>query len=382
MRLNHIENPKRIVELPFKKIAFFSLWAFTALAQPKAAKLFTLSGQLAQPDKGKVYLLNQDSTRAYSAPIEGSRFVLKGKLAEPGLYLVQVGTSSRMYPVFLEGSPIQMAFQKNGTYQVKGSSIHDQWASNNHFIDSCRNQLIRLSQARSVAKQQGDTVLYNQLWTENNSVSRSYFIRRSEMIARKPYTFFNLFLLKQLDFSLGEGYTINMLNEYRPLLAMYPTFQLLDQEVKKREVGSKKVAIGQEAYNFMLPDRTGATHSLATVRTAKKLVLVDFWASWCGPCIKEFPGLKALYEKYASQGLQVIGISIDKESTQWLGALSRLQPPGLQLIITDKIPVTDNYAIHGIPQTFLIDQKGIIRGNNLRGEDLDKKVAELLAETR
>ena len=64
-------------------------------------------------------------------------------------------------------------------------------------------------------------------------------------------------------------------------------------------------------YDFTLPDSTGVNHNLAARRTVKKRVLVDFWASWCTPCIKEFPGLKALHEKYTNQGLEIIGISAD-----------------------------------------------------------------------
>ncbi|RZM21618.1 MAG: AhpC/TSA family protein [Pedobacter sp.] len=382
MRFSPIKSPQWLFQLPCKVIVFLSVWATTTLAQVRPAESFTLTGQLSQPSRGKVRVLNQDSTQAYSAPIVGSRFVLKGKLAEPGLYLVQIDTNAHLYPVFLEGSPMQMTVQKNGTYQLNGSSLHHQWKSYTDFLDSTRNQLIRLYQARSLAKQQGDTVLFNQLWAENNSVSRSYFSYRSDLIARQPYTFFNLFLLE--DAGQDDEYTVNMLNKYRPILGRYPTFQLLEEALKRRADERQKIAIGQQAYNFTLPDSTGATYSLASVRTAKKLILVDFWASWCGPCIMEFPNLKALHKKYATQGLEIIGISIDAQPTQWLGALTRLRPAGLQLILPDKIKslVTRQYVVDAVPQTFLIDQKGIIRGYNLQGEELDKKIADLLAETR
>jgi len=380
MRLHNTERPKRPGTLPFRMIAFFSLWTSIGLAQVRPAEPFTLAGQLAQPVKGNVYVLNQDDKRVYSAPIQGTRFTLKGKLAEPGLYRVQIDTNSRTYAVFLEGAPMQMTTQKNGAYQVTGSKLHSEWRAYTAFTDSTRNKLIGLSQARSVATQKGDTVLLNQLWAENTMISLTYGSRMADLIAQKPHTFFNLFLLK------GSGYAddhlVNMLNEFKPTLGTYPTFQLYDQELKTRADNRQKVAIGQEAYDFTLPDSTGATHSLASVRTANKLVLVDFWASWCGPCIKEFPGMTKLHAKYASQGLEIIGISTDKEPKRWLSALSSLRPSGLQLHLTEPSPLRDKYAIYAIPQTFLIDQNGVIRGHNLTEAELDKKVAELLAETR
>jgi peroxiredoxin len=380
MRFNPFNNSKRLRKLLYSTLALLCLWASTTFAQIKPTQSFTLTGQVVQPVKGKIRVLSLDSTLAYSAPIVDRRFVVKGRLTEPGLYLVQLDTNARLYPVFLEGSSIQLTVQSNGMYQVKGSSMHDQWKTYTDLVDSIRNQVINLSQARSLAIQKGDTVLSNQLWAENISVSRVYFTHTSELIAQKPYTFFNLFLLK--DTRREDAYSANMLNEYRANLGHYPTFQRLDQLLKSRAANRQKVVVGQEAYNFILPDSTGVHHSLAARRAAKKLVLVDFWASWCAPCIKEFPSLKALHEKYAKQGLEIIGISADKDAKQWLGALSRLRPAGLQLVITDKSQVGDRYAVYAIPQTFLIDQQGIIRGVNLKGDDLDKKVAELLAETR
>ncbi|MEZ0484429.1 redoxin domain-containing protein [Fibrella aquatica] len=380
MRFNPFNNSKRLRKLLYSTLALLCLWASTTFAQIKPTQSFTLTGQVAQPVKGKIRVLSLDSTLAYSAPIVDRRFVVKGRLTEPGLYLVQLDTNARLYPVFLEGSSIQLTIQSNGMYKVMGSSMHDKWKAYTDLLDSTRNQVIDLSQARSLAIQKGDTVLSSQLWAQNISVSRSYFMRRSAMIAQKPYTFFNLFLLK--DAGQEDAYSVNMLNEYRANLGHYPTFQQFDQVLKIRAANRQKVVVGQEAYNFILPDSTGVSHSLAARRATKKLILVDFWASWCAPCIKEFPGLKALHEKYANQGLEIVGISTDKEAKQWLGALSRLRPAGLQLTLTDKNPVSDNYAVYSIPQTFLIDQQGIIRGINLTGDDLDKKVAELLAETR
>jgi thiol-disulfide isomerase/thioredoxin len=150
----------------------------------------------------------------------------------------------------------------------------------------------------------------------------------------------------------------------------------------KRAAQREKIAIGVDASAFVLPTSLGGTSSLESVRKNNKLVLLDFWASWCGPCIKEFPTLKALHNQYAKEGLEIVGISVDKDSNQWQRALARHTPIGIQLMATDQSQIMDNYAIHSVPRVFLIDQAGKIQGYDLHGEELTKKVAELLGDKR
>ncbi len=370
----------KMLKVPYAIVLLFSVWTSPVVAQGKPAEPFTLTGQLPQSLKGKIYLVNPDTKRIYSTSIDGNRFVINGNLPEPGLYQLQIDTASRKYTIFVEGSPIQVTFQKDGTYQVNGSALHTRWEQDNADTDQIRSQLSRLYQERGVAQQKKDTVLFNKLMKQNDSVSTYYFSHRLDLTAQKPYTYFNLYLLKETG--SDDAYLVNMLNEFRHDLVTYPTFQTLEQAVTKRAAQQQKVTVGQKAYNFTLPDSTGAVHSLDAIRTTKKLILIDFWASWCGPCIKELPGLKALYAKYADQGLEIVGISSDSDSKQWLRALARHTPVGRQLLAKAENPVREKYAVYSIPQTFLIDQKGTIRGHNLRGDELIKKVAELVAETK
>jgi peroxiredoxin len=181
---------------------------------------------------------------------------------------------------------------------------------------------------------------------------------------------------------MDDAYKTNMLNEFRPQLATYRTFQILEQEMAKRAAQREKTAIGVDAPLFVLPTSKGGTSSLDSVRKSNKLVLLDFWASWCGPCIKELPSMKALYSQYAKEGLEIISVSLDKDPAQWQQAITRHSPPGLQLLATAQSQIMEKYAISGIPHTFLIDQSGKIQGDNLHGEELTKKVAELLGEKR
>ncbi|KAA3944891.1 TlpA family protein disulfide reductase, partial [Bacteroides ovatus] len=105
-----------------------------------------------------------------------------------------------------------------------------------------------------------------------------------------------------------------------------------------------------------------------------KYVLIDFWASWCGPCRHEMPNVKAAYEKYASKGFEVISISTDRKLKPWRAAVEELGMNWVQLLDVD---ASDIYGIHAIPRTFLVDPTGIVIDKNLRGEKLEEALSKL-----
>ncbi len=138
--------------------------------------------------------------------------------------------------------------------------------------------------------------------------------------------------------------------------------------------------IGGHAPNF-----TGTTpdgKKLTLTQAMGKVTVIDFWASWCRPCRMENPYLVEIYNKYHDQGLNVIGVSLDKNKESWLRAI---KDDGLKWQHVSELkfwndPIAKMYGVMSIPQTFIIDAKGIIRAKNLRRQDLEKKIKELLDE--
>ncbi|WP_247233017.1 TlpA disulfide reductase family protein [Telluribacter sp. SYSU D00476] len=375
MHATHLNLPGNVLRLS-SFLLLICLCACSALAQSPQA--FTIQGQLAQPRNGQVYLLDKAENQVSSAPITGSTFTLKGTQMEPGLYNLKIDGVPDPYSVFVEPSSMQVSIKDDGSYKIAGSKLHSQWEQyQTEILNPARNQLIKLYQERAVAQQKGDTVLFNQLMKQNDSVSISVGRRMREAVAQKPFTFFNLSLLSSGGWE--DDYVKTMLDEFRGQFASYPTFQKMENGLKEKALQLQKVAVGNQAYNFTLPDSSGAFKSLEEVRKAKKLVLLDFWASWCGPCIVEMPSIKKLYSTYASQGLEIISISVDENHKQWLQGIKKHTPPGLQVVVDkENKAVQEWYVMQGIPQTYLIDQQGVIRAHSLRGEELANKVAELL----
>lgn len=122
----------------------------------------------------------------------------------------------------------------------------------------------------------------------------------------------------------------------------------------------------------------GTTAQLTELVKANKYTLIDFWASWCGPCIKEVPHLKAAYADFKSKGFEIVGISVDQEADDWQKAIKEHEMSWLHFNDTKEDGVATQYGVIAIPHTLLVDSEGKVVAMNLRGDALTKKLAELL----
>lgn len=143
---------------------------------------------------------------------------------------------------------------------------------------------------------------------------------------------------------------------------------------KAQVVGTE---IGDIAPEIDLPDTKGNLVALSSLRG--ELVLVDFWASWCGPCIKEQPALLKLYTTYPDK-LSIYSVSMDTKKPLWLAAIAKGKLPWTQ--VSDlkywKSPVVGDYMLQSVPLNFLVDKNGIILAKNIHGNALNEMVKSLL----
>ena len=136
--------------------------------------------------------------------------------------------------------------------------------------------------------------------------------------------------------------------------------------------------IGQFAPEISLPSPDGKEIALSSLKG--KLVLIDFWASWCGPCRKEMPNVVKIYSKFKNKGFEIYGVSLDQDKEKWMEAITK---DGINWPQVSDLKYWDNvaariYNVQGIPYTVLIDKDGKIIAKNLRGQELEKKIAEVL----
>ena len=172
-------------------------------------------------------------------------------------------------------------------------------------------------------------------------------------------------------------------DQQREILDLASDTYKANEEVQKiltRLENAEKVAIGQKYVDLTMKDPQGNDISLSDYAGKGKVVLVDFWAAWCGPCRQEMPNVVEAYNKFKDKGFEVVGVSFDRDQESWEKGIKDLQMPWPQM---SELKFWDTsavslYAISGIPHTVLIDGEGTIIAKNLRGEALHEKLGELL----
>ena len=126
----------------------------------------------------------------------------------------------------------------------------------------------------------------------------------------------------------------------------------------------------------------GKTIELDAVLKKNEYVLLEFWASWCGPCLKEVPHMKKAYQEFNEKGFEIFSISLDDERKLWVGASEQIMPPWINVsdLKAYDSPATIKYGVQIIPRNFLLDKKGQIIAIDLRGEALSAKLNELFED--
>jgi thiol-disulfide isomerase/thioredoxin len=162
----------------------------------------------------------------------------------------------------------------------------------------------------------------------------------------------------------------NLIEKY-PKSKEVQSFEKQVKELYKLNAGSTAIEINQTS-----PD--GKMQTLSSLKG--KVVLIDFWASWCKPCLKESPNVVKLYDKYKSKGFEILGVSLDKEKGDWVKAIADYK---LNWIHVSDLSFWNNkaakdYGVQSIPFTVLVDKEGKIIAKGLRGEALEAKIAQIL----
>ena len=181
-----------------------------------------------------------------------------------------------------------------------------------------------------------------------------------------------------------------LINKYQRLLgldfitsfmATYPHADVPElKEIREEIAINERIKPGAELIDFELPDEVGLKHRLSEYIGHGRYVLVDFWASWCGPCRQEIPNVKAAYERFHERGFDIVGLSFDNNREAWLRAVADLGMTWTQLSDLKglKSLAAQKYNVRAIPFTLLFGPDGKVVESNLRGEALGRKLQELL----
>ena len=212
------------------------------------------------------------------------------------------------------------------------------------------------------------------------AIEEEYEELGSQALEQNRNNYFGVVMLSQQAYGLSGQ---EILDE----IALFPAeLQQTGEMTKIRENAEQKLKtdVGQPYIDVVQPDADGKEVSLKSVveNPATKYVLLDFWASWCGPCMGEVPHLKKTYGEFHDKGFEIYGVSFDNNRDKWLAAV---KDNGMDWIHVSTLGGFDNqaakdYAVQAIPTNLLIDREGRIVAKNLRGEALYEKISELLAQ--
>ena len=181
-----------------------------------------------------------------------------------------------------------------------------------------------------------------------------------------------------------EGYE-NITRQVYAGFSESPTAQNLYSQMEKLKAerfAADPLAPGKEAPDFTEALPNGEMLALSDLRG--KVVLLDFWASWCGPCRRENPNVVALYEKYKDKGFTVMSVSLDKDKAKWLQAIENDKLTWSNHVSDLKFwqsKAAKLYGVHGIPFTVLIDQEGKIIRTKLRGPQLEQELSRIFGDS-
>lgn len=387
-----------------KKI-FFLLTASAAIISCSKVKdgEFLITGTAKGIENGKTIILQgQDPTTMAvlaldTVKVENGKFEIKGKVTEPAFHTLIVQDLQGPVPFILETGEIKIEVDKDSIHKSKisGTYSNDEYVKFNEDLTKVQKRLMdfqkKNTQTMQAAQQKQDTAVINGLMkeymaiqTEVQAESKKKYTAYAET---HPKSFISALIIQSLindpsaDFKKTEA-LYNSLDESLKNTKPGKAVKEKIGQMKLPAVGASAPPVGSAKWrsDFSAPNPEGKTVSLK--ESLGKVTIVDFWASWCGPCRKENPNVVAIYKELHSKGLNIIGVSLDKEAAAWKQAIAKdnLSWTHVSNLKFWDEPIAKQYGVESIPATFILDSSGKVVAQDLRGPELRAKILELLAK--
>ena len=387
-----------------KKITVFLLLAILLYSCKQKGSNIVVKGELKNSISSYIYLQEltvQGNGLTDSLLLDKSgRFKFKRNIQYPSFFTLHVGHSKALTLIAMPSERIKITGYADSlfkTYKVEGSEE----SSRVQIITIMLNRLLQKLDSLNLVFQQfqGNPNIINikntlsmnyQQYLEEHRQFTMAFIDKwpsslASLYALYQQTDNNTFVLyKDEDFKYFAKVDSFLFKAYRDVpyeKALHSNIGQMKEQQRILKLKNMISAMGAKAPEIALPSPKGDTIRLSS--TKGKLVLLDFWASWCQPCRDENPNLVALYKKYKSKGFEIFQVSLDKSKEAWIKAI---KSDGLQkwIHVSDlkywQSPVVQLYNFVSIPTCFLIDKDGTIISKNLRGESLQNKLSEIFGE--
>jgi thiol-disulfide isomerase/thioredoxin len=352
-----------------------------------AGKHYIIKGTVKGMKKGTLCLFSMRSDKSYTAAdtavFTNGTFTFEGAVATPELCLIKP-VGNKPIPMgsntffMLEGGILYVEYRPKEQESTKafGQPLQDQFYQFNLEYYALQKKWLNSWGAHQMALSQK-----NQAKADRMAVELASYAKQKEEVIRSFVT--------AHPASLIAAYIINqhLCAPAADAAVIEPLYNQLSDEVKQSKSGkqvyaalnaAKTTAIGIAIPAFSVPDKNGELVNIAGYKG--KYILIDFWASWCGPCRRENPNLLKAYKQYKDKGFDILSVSIDENKDKWLAAVAEDQLSWTQVsdLKGKNSTVYKQFEIRAIPMNYLLDTEGRIVAKNLRGEELQKKLTEII----
>ena len=343
---------------------------------------FLLTGNVKGLDSGWAYLYHPERNQQIpdSAKVVNGSFEFKGNAAQPEFVLLGYDQNGqKRFPLgfFLEGGNIALKGTVDSLHNadITGSAAQEDLKKFNASRKPLEEKQKQLYEAYQVAAMSGDRQKAGDIQKQYESLEEEGKAVVAKFVKENPASYVSAFQLAQ---NFAYDVVPDQLEPLYNLLADNIKASHFGKAVKESLDAAKTTAVGSMAPDFTLNDVNGKPVSLAAYKG--KYTLVDFWASWCGPCRQENPIVVKAYNTYKSKGFDILGVSLDEKKDKWEQAIQqdKLTWTHVSDLKGWESDVAALYGIKAIPMNYLLDKDGKIIARSLRGEDLIKKLGEIL----
>ncbi|MFD1819588.1 Peroxiredoxin [Pseudarcicella hirudinis] len=361
-----------------------SIGTIFAQGKPVKQETYNLSGKIEGLTNQKIYLSNYDGKKVHvdSLTSTDGKFAFKGVLDHPSVYNIYLTQRDRL-SVFVQSGSITVTTYKDSVSKgiVKGSALHEKWMVHRKEMEAAYALMSKADKMYQEFSGKGKKKPADSL--EREKAAHKVFMAGeayadsvcNHFISTNPNSIISAFIIN--SYYMRPGSEEKMMKYYNSLSAEVKA-SFFGKEIKSLSDKLAVVDTGKMAPDFSMADTTGKSIRLSSLKG--KYVLVDFWASWCGPCRKENPNVVKAYNEYRDKGFEIIGVSLDNKKEAWLKAINADK---LTWIHVSDLKGWQNdaaklYAVSAVPMNFLLDKNGKIIGKNLRSEELHKKLSEVV----